>query len=548
MVYTIDELKALKYQPVFDFYAKCDVPFKNTRDLTDYHEKCVRWDSDKQWPNIGNMLNMDNRSPEAIAFNKMYKKLLKNRGDGLTLNIKYRGHKKSPPGKSWYEYIPAPSYQDVFAFYANRDIRFKTLKELWDYHEGERWEPLDGGRQCGSAKQWPTLGELANAYNYSDEAVAFMQMFEKLKAKDPHRYAHIRCTDRAEVEHLEYVNSLSTNKQQPAFDFYSKCTVPFETYGDLKEYHNKCVRYDADKEFTCIGNIFQTTNKSPEAVAFREMYVRLKKRGKHVTLTFRELNPRVPGKSWFEYNHNIHNLSAHEVVYQKVFEFFAKCTVPFKTLNDVSTYYERCVEFVKGREKEWWPSFDRVLCVEDIDTPESVAFHKIIEKFGNFRVDPNDPDPPETRLTLTFRKCDPKTPGNSYYEYVPEIPLPELKTLRQDPRGSFTKEIKGVATNVKPTIPLKKKYVYLITCTNQGLVKVGRHSGPIKELHGRYRTCAGRYELTDIFECNDYVNIEKAIHQVLTAYGFHDHLEFFADVPQVREIWNTFKEMNVRMA
>lgn len=399
-MYSFDELKALKHQPVYEFYAKCDVPFKNTIDLSHYHEKCVRWDGDKQWPNIGNLLNMVNKSPEAIAFKKLYRKLLRSKEYYPTLTIKWRDPQIE--GKSYYEYIPAPSYQDVFVFYVNCDRRFKTLKELWDYHEGERWERFEDGSRCRGVKQWPTIGELANAYNYSAEAVSFMQMFEKLKAKDPQRYKHILYHDRSEVEHLGCVNSLSTNRQQPAFDFYSKCTVPFETYGDLKEYHNKCVRYDADKDFTGIDNIFDTTSDSPEAVAFREMYVRLKKRGKRVTLTFHERDPRIPGKSWFEYN--------------------------------------------------------------------------------------------------------PKT-----------------------------------------TIPLKKKYVYLITCTNQGLVKVGRHSGPMKELHGRYRTCAGRYELTDIFECNDYVNIEKAIHQVLTAYGFHDHLEFFTDVPQVREIWNTFKEMNTKL-
>lgn len=94
----------------------------------------------------------------------------------------------------------------------------------------------------------------------------------------------------------------------------------------------------------------------------------------------------------------------------------------------------------------------------------------------------------------------------------------------------------------KTNTPTTSTIVYLITFPND-IVKVGKHSGPIKALTGRYNTHTPEYSL-DYFETNDYTNTEVAIHKTLKSLGLHDHLEFFKDNDLTHKVWHFFKEIN----
>lgn len=85
------------------------------------------------------------------------------------------------------------------------------------------------------------------------------------------------------------------------------------------------------------------------------------------------------------------------------------------------------------------------------------------------------------------------------------------------------------------------KVVYLITFPDN-FVKVGKHSGPIKALEGRYNTHTPAYGI-EYFQCNDYTNVEKSIHSALKALGLWSHLEFFKDTVDTRRVWEQMKSM-----
>ena len=290
----IDNLVALKQQPAFDFYAKCEVPFKNIIDLREYHEQCVRWDADKQWPNIGVLLNTDNKSPEAIVFKKLYKKLSKSRSDYLTLTIREINPKV--PGKSYYEYIPTPTYQDVFDFYAKCTVPFVSMEDLKRYHE-----------QCvlgaEGRENWPGLEVLNSTENDTPGAKSFRKMYKKLSKSIWGDNITINIQERnpkVPGEALyEYIPT--PPMYQDVFEFYAKCDIPFKTYVDLLEYHDKCVRHDADKRWPCLYLIKKSPNTSPEAMAVKDMCKKLGgKNWRNLTITIKERVPKVPGKSPYE--------------------------------------------------------------------------------------------------------------------------------------------------------------------------------------------------------------------------------------------------------
>ncbi len=468
-MYSFDELKALKHQPVYEFYAKCDVPFKNTIDLSHYHEKCVRWDDGKQWPNIGNLLNMVNKSPEAIAFKKMYKELARSKVTYPTLTIKWRDPQIE--GKSYYEYIP---------------------------------------QEIAKPKKLPKK--------------SYRDMLEGLEA----------------------------DKHQDAFDFYAKCDVPFKNHDDLHYYHERCVRYDSDKLWPDIDKLYSAAegNKTPGAIAFKKMYKKLKKNivadgwyncEINCTINIQKRIPYIPGKSYFEYipgplteepdngnsYSNPHQDNLVALKQQPVFDFYAKCEVPFETLEDLGSYHEKCVRWDADKE---WHDIKTIYRTEN-DSPEAISFKKMYNGLKK-----------EFKLTINIQEREHKTPGKSWFEYIPVS-----KTQGGTAGGKeFVGLVNAKSHNVVNTRINQgvQMYVYLITYPG-GFVKVGRHSGAIKGLIGRYNTHTPTYEI-EYFKCMDYINIEQAIHKVLTAYGFHDHLEFFKDTPQVREVWKTFKEMNVK--
>ncbi len=295
MALTIAELKVLKHQPVFDFYAKCDVPFVNTRDLVEYHEKCVRWDADKQWPNIGNLLNMVNKSPEAIAFKKMYKKLLRSKEYYPTITIRERD--PQVPGKSWYEYVPTPTFQEVFDFYAKCTVPFMTIDDLKAYHElcvlGAE------GRE-----EWPDVEALNSKMNDTAEAISFRKLYKKLSKSVERGNITINIQERnpkVPGEPLyEYISTPLT--YQDVFDFYAKCEIPFKTYTDIAEYHNRCVR-SADNRLPALHLINASSNTSPEALAFKELCKKLvrKRNWRDLTIKIQRCVPKVPGKALYEY-------------------------------------------------------------------------------------------------------------------------------------------------------------------------------------------------------------------------------------------------------
>lgn len=162
-------LKTLKYQPVFEYYSKCSVPFENMKDLRVYHESCAQGGDYKGWPGIDVLIQVKNNSPEASAFKQMYTKLSNNRGDELTITIRQRS--VSVQGKSMFYYDPT-AYQDVFDFYAVCEVPFKNLSDLRYYHE-----------KCvrfDADKQWPSLGVLMRVKNNSPEADAFRQLYTKM--------------------------------------------------------------------------------------------------------------------------------------------------------------------------------------------------------------------------------------------------------------------------------------------------------------------------------------------------------------------------------
>ena len=91
-------------QTVYEYYASTDIPFKTKTDLEEYHEKCIRWDPEKWWPNISSLMYMSLKengggSKEATKFRKLVEKLNKRSDRTLTLNIVRSGDKN----RSWFK-------------------------------------------------------------------------------------------------------------------------------------------------------------------------------------------------------------------------------------------------------------------------------------------------------------------------------------------------------------------------------------------------------------------------------------------------------------
>ena len=397
------------------------MPFKTTEDLYEYHERCVRWDDDKQWPGIVKLMDTDNDTPEAISFRKLFKKLSQNQSDELTITIKRRNPQIR--GKSWDEYVPAPGYQEVF-------------------------------------------------------------------------------------------------------DFYARCGIPFKTLSDFWLYHEQCVRWDADKQWPNIGVLMRAKNNSVEAVAFRKLYTKLNKlpgtiREENLTINIQPRDPQIQGKSHYEY------FPAPN--YQEVFDFYAKCDVPFKTIDDLYRYHDLCVCMDDDKQ---WPDIG-VLLNTNNKSAEAISFKELFNKVSNHPFDTMGGG-----LTITIKERKPRVPGKSMYEYIPTPPT--FSITGKDLLGMLKGENKKPVVKT-PTV-VQAQYVYFITYPNN-IVKVGRHSGAIKGLLGRYNTHTPTYKI-EHFKCSDYINTEKAIHNTLKSQGLHEHLEFFKDTPQTRAVWRMFKELN----
>ena len=71
----------------FCFYNKCNLDFKTLVDLFEYHENCVRWHPDREWPNIQTLRNIagNTETPAARVFKGLYDSLKKD--DVLTLKF-----------------------------------------------------------------------------------------------------------------------------------------------------------------------------------------------------------------------------------------------------------------------------------------------------------------------------------------------------------------------------------------------------------------------------------------------------------------------------
>lgn len=83
----------------FCFYSECKLNFKTFRDLYEYHEKCVRWYPEREWPNVQNLRRIAEKTNTAEA--RVFKGLYDSLKDTGVLTFKF----VESDGPVWYELI-----------------------------------------------------------------------------------------------------------------------------------------------------------------------------------------------------------------------------------------------------------------------------------------------------------------------------------------------------------------------------------------------------------------------------------------------------------
>ena len=270
---------------------------------------------------------------------------------------------------------------------------------------------------------------------------------------------------------------------QDVYEFYDKCTVPFKTIGDLKIYHNTCA--------PCVGiwpdvdAIYcDKTNKSIEAVKFRRKCGRLTNNNcDDIMIDIQERNSKVPGEPLYEY--------IGELLFQDAFDFYDKCTMPFKTIGDLNEYHEKSVRQGMGKR---WP-YPHMIVKSPNTSPEAVAFKKMFNRLiRKFKLD-WDAKYHTVKESVSITPAAPVTPA------VPLTPVRYVFSSRRPPVASGN-------------------FVYYIQTEFYRVSKVGKHSGMLSQMVSEI----GYTEAFDViaYDCGkyDYSKVEKSVLSIMDAREF----------------------------